>query len=328
MGAMSAPWILIPNRDGLRWLPECLGSLAATIPLGVEICVVDNASTDGGKEYIRSNFPGVRLLELEMNLGFVQAVNLGVLAAQKARAEAVLLHNNDTRVRGDWYERLADAVRRNRAYGIVGPQQVDFAGNVSRRTRAILDSASQPLREVEPTGWVEGSCMWIRAEIFDRIGYLDPVFAPAYFEEIDFCRRARRNGIGVGLATGSTIEHHGAGTSLRGPARRRQRILSERNYLVYHASSPQLTSASSLATLASRAVAHGVKAWRRGDLSLGEWAAALAELPGRLPGIAAKVHRDAENRPCSILGDRSPCTPEQRYYAACVAAGGALPSNV
>jgi GT2 family glycosyltransferase len=167
--------------------------------------------------------------------------------------------------------------------------------------------------------WVEGSCLWMRRAVLEQVGFLDPLFAPAYFEEVDFCRRARRAGWRVAMATNAVIEHFGAGSSQTSPARKRQRILNERNYLIYHAADPDCNSAASMATLLGRAIRRGLKAWRRREIGLGEWARAVAQLTPRMPGIAAKNARDRRNRPCPILGDQSLSTLEQRYYADRVA---------
>jgi len=321
---MSRTWIVIPNRDGLRFLPECLGSVAEHSP-NAAVCFVDNASTDGSVEYVGRHHPNVRVIELEMNLGFVQATNLGLLAGLKAGADAFVLLNNDTRVSPEWLESLEAASAIEPELGIVGSWQDDFAGHASPRTKAILAAAGLDycdqsfLPRLVDADWVEGSCMWIRREVIDAVGFLDPLFAPAYFEEVDFCRRARRAGWRVAMSTTSVIEHFGAGSSQSTPARRRQRILSERNYLIYHAADPACNSPKSMGTLLAKAVRRGLKAWRRRELSLSEWAAAVAGLPSRVPGIAAKNARDRRNRPCPVLGDRSLSTLEQRYYADRVA---------
>ena len=326
---MAAPWILIPNQNGMRWLPACLGSLAATLPPEVTVCVIDNGSQDGSCEFLRREFPQVKLLELELNLGFVQATNLGILAAKRANAEAALLLNNDTRVSGDWYARLKATADANPDYGILSPWQNDFEGNASPRTKAIVgDVARETAPEVVATDWVEGSCFWIKRAVLEQVGYLDPLFAPAYFEEMDFCRRAGRAGFKVGVATRSVIEHHGAGTSMAGEARSRQRVLCERNYLLYHAAGAVGGFAPALRTLVGKTLRHGLKKWRAGELSLAEWAKAMTGIPGRWQGIRAKAARDGRNWPCTILGDQSPSTPEHRYYARTAARleAGGLPA--
>jgi GT2 family glycosyltransferase len=156
----------------------------------------------------------------------------------------------------------------------------------------------------------------MRRAVLEQVGFLDPLFAPAYFEEIDFCRRARRAGWRIAMATNSVIEHFGAGSSQTSLARKRQRILSERNYLIYRAANPERHAATALVATVLR---RGLKALIRKELSLAELAQAVAEVAPRMSGIAAKNARDRGNRPCPVLGDASLSTLEQRYYADRVA---------
>src|SRR5215207_9040108 len=152
---------------------------------------------------------------------------------------------------------------------------MDWILRLSKRVRALILSRGKPIRNsslIPPlidADWVEGSCMWIRRQVLEQVGYLDPLFAPAYFEEVDFCRRARRAGWRVAMSTESVIEHFGAGSSQTSPARRRQRILNERNYLIYHAVDPERHA---LRTLLGKTIRRGLKALRHNELSLSEWA--------------------------------------------------------
>jgi GT2 family glycosyltransferase len=317
---MNGPWIIIPTRNGLRWLPECLGRLHDTVPDSATILVVDNASTDGSVQYVEQHHPRVRVMRLSRNLGFVQATNLGILAGRQRGAESFVLLNNDTRVHPDWWRALHQVAESQPSFGILGSWQTDFDGHPSPRTQAIVAHAGlsgiEPLPTIIPTDWVEGSCLWIRREALDQIGYLDPLFAPAYFEEIDWCRRARRAGWQIGLVPSSRIEHYGAGSSLEQSERHQQRILNERNYQLFHAANPNVSDIY-LSSL-KRSIRHGIKAWRQRRLSLREWATAWVGFARRFGALAEKRKRDRQNRPCPILGNRAIYSAEQRYYAASV----------
>lgn len=308
---MTSPWIIIPSRGGRHWLEECLPSLRATVPMHLPIVVVDNASRDGTAQYLASQHPEVRRLELSRNLGFVQATNLGILLARRNGADSVLLVNNDTRFEPGWFDHFLDAVDSHPETGIFGVLQFDFEGRPSARTRAELArlerrSSQSSLPEVADTDWVEGSCMFVRESVFQKIGYLDPIFAPAYFEEMDFCRRARAHGVRVGLVTTSHIAHFGAGTSRlvrprrRGRPERRRRVLSELNYLLYHASDP--ANRPGAAALAARALRHGAKQMLLRNLNPLEWTAAVGKALARRTAIQSKIRRDLQGRACPLVG--------------------------
>lgn len=95
--------VVIPNWNGARLLPACLRSLEAQTLQPLEIIVVDGASTDHSAALLREQFPAVRLLVLERNLGFAGNVNAGLRAA---RGELLVLFNNDAEAEPTWLASL------------------------------------------------------------------------------------------------------------------------------------------------------------------------------------------------------------------------------
>ncbi|RWX43884.1 Glycosyl transferase family 2, partial [Candidatus Electrothrix marina] len=85
--------LIIPNWNGLRFLPVCLTSIEQQNFISLQITVVDNGSHDGSLEYLRENHPQVRVIALPENRGFSAAVNQGILSST---APFVFLLNNDT----------------------------------------------------------------------------------------------------------------------------------------------------------------------------------------------------------------------------------------
>jgi GT2 family glycosyltransferase len=97
--------IIIVNWNGLSFLPDCLGSLAAlNYPKDkAEVILVDNASTDGSQEYISHSHPAVKIIRLDKNYGFCKPNNEG---AKAAAGEYLVFLNNDTGVTPDWLREL------------------------------------------------------------------------------------------------------------------------------------------------------------------------------------------------------------------------------
>ncbi len=98
--------VVVLNWNGREYLEECLSSLLAQSYDDYEIIVVDNGSADGSVEYIKDNFPTIRLKALTTNLGFDGGVNAGI---KESRGDLVFLLNNDTSVDSHCLARLADA---------------------------------------------------------------------------------------------------------------------------------------------------------------------------------------------------------------------------
>ncbi|MCG2737608.1 MAG: glycosyltransferase family 2 protein, partial [Candidatus Methanoperedenaceae archaeon] len=87
--------VIIVNFNGKHYLKNCLSSLSAQSYPAIEVIFVDNGSGDGSVEYVRKEFPSVRIIESKKNLGFAKGNNLGI---REARGELIATLNNDTEV--------------------------------------------------------------------------------------------------------------------------------------------------------------------------------------------------------------------------------------
>ena len=211
--------IIILTWNGLAYTQSCLTLLRQHTPVGqnVTVTVVDNGSTDGTVEYLRS-LGWLKLIENKRNLGFVRGNNvaLGVVPPD----EDVLLLNNDIEIHQDgWLAEIQRAAYAAPDIGIVGCRQI-FPNGQLLHAGAYMPKAAwwgQQIgslekdvnqyaldREVEA---VTGSCMYIRRTVIDRIGLLDEDFF-SYFEDTDYCLRASEAGFRTICAGGVTLVHH------------------------------------------------------------------------------------------------------------------------
>jgi len=202
--------VIIPTYNGRAWLECCLSSLAETDYEPMTVEVIDNASTDGSADYVENNFDEVNVLRLERNVGFAAAVNLGVHRALEARAETVVLLNQDTRVRRDWLKELIREAT-SADLGIASPMQLSYDGGVvEAQFERLLSWHGYDIGKLDepvlPTQWVIGAAMMIRADVFKTIGSLDENYF-LYGEELDLCRRALAAGFKVGVVATSVVCH-------------------------------------------------------------------------------------------------------------------------
>lgn len=262
---MSQPYvcIIILNYNGEKWLGQCLDSLTATSYENFSILLVDNASNDNSLKIVQEKFPQVDIIANESNLGFSEGNNVGIRAALEAHADYIILLNPDTKVMPEWLSELIRVGECNSSIGILGSLQLCYENNEynSWTTSAL----SQHLSLLEPqmksdqwisVDWVEGSCMAIKASVFSSIGLLDPIYF-AFYEEIDFCRRAKYHGYQIAIIPLSRIHHHRGGIWRSSPDLERKRnLLSDRSQFVYNLTDPgrSLTknSAYYLITLATK----------------------------------------------------------------------------
>lgn len=178
--------IIIPHLNGKHHLDDCLGSLHRQTYTDFEIILVDNGSTDGSQEYIREHFPGVRLLELEKNMGFTGACNAGYGASA---GDLVVLLNNDTEVNPRWLETLVDAFERVPEAGGVASKMLLFdqrdvlhtAGDYYRvdglpGNRGVWQNDAGQFEKETYVFSACGGAAAYRKELLEEIGFLDDDF--------------------------------------------------------------------------------------------------------------------------------------------------------
>jgi GT2 family glycosyltransferase len=115
--------VVIPNWNGLRFLPVCLNALSQQTYDALEIVIVDNASSDGSQAYIREHYPQVKLIALAENRGFTGACNAGLHAAT---GSFLALLNNDTEVDPNWAAAVVEAFQRHPEVGSVASKMLLF----------------------------------------------------------------------------------------------------------------------------------------------------------------------------------------------------------
>ena len=115
--------VVIPNWNGLRFLKTCLDALRAQTFDDVEVILVDNASSDGSQGFVKTEYPHIHLIELESNLGFTGACNIGMGAATGAY---IALLNNDTEVQSDWVAQVVKAFLDHPDAGIIASKMLLF----------------------------------------------------------------------------------------------------------------------------------------------------------------------------------------------------------
>ncbi len=110
--------VLILNFNGIDWLKTCVPSvIQSTYPNSI-VYVIDNGSTDGSENFVKTTFPSVRMLTFQTNLGFAEAYNHAVAEVE---AEYVLFLNNDTSIlTRNWIELLVERLKMNPDVAAVG----------------------------------------------------------------------------------------------------------------------------------------------------------------------------------------------------------------
>jgi GT2 family glycosyltransferase len=219
--------IIVVNWDGKHLLAESLPALieAVRIEGGThDVLVVDNGSTDGSVDFIRRQFPGVRVLALDRNYGFSGGNNRGVA---QAGTDLVVFLNNDMIVDRGFLKPLLEGFADPSVFAVTS--QIFFADPSRRReetgktrgrfTRGLFElwhdaiTSSDESTARIPVFWAGGGSCALDRHKYMAIGGLDPLYHPFYVEDADLSYQAWKRGWSSLLAPASHVLHKHRGTT-------------------------------------------------------------------------------------------------------------------
>jgi GT2 family glycosyltransferase len=208
--------IVVVSLDRWELLKRCLQSLVVQSYPSIEIIVVDNGSQENLCKLIQSEFPAVKTIRLETNLGFAGGNNAGF---RIAKGEYIALLNNDAVAFPDWIVSLVEVAESDEKIGAVGSLIID--GN----NQAVLDSfgvgiavdgmsrqrmRGTPVSSVNSNQQViaiSGCACLIRKSALDEVGYFDENFF-AYCEDTDLCLRLLWAGWNIAVSSKAKVVHY------------------------------------------------------------------------------------------------------------------------
>jgi GT2 family glycosyltransferase len=196
--------VVVPNRDGLRWLPGLLAALRAQTRPADRLVVVDDGSADGSVAFLRQQ-PDVELVQRDGSGGFATAVNAGI-AAVGADCDALALVNTDVALAPDWLARTVEVLEAApdaasvacKMVGMDDPGLIDDAGDTLRRD-GVCEQRGKGRRDdgrfdapVEVWGACAGAALYRRAAVA-QVGGFDESYG-MYLEDVDLALRLRLAG--------------------------------------------------------------------------------------------------------------------------------------
>lgn len=220
--------VVILNWNGKHMMERFLPSVVANTTGNAEVVIADNGSTDDSIEFLKANYPTLRIVQLDKNYGFAEGYNR---ALAQIEADCYVLLNDDVEVTPHWVEPVVEQMEKHPDTAIVQPKLLmydqrdtfEYAGGAG----GYIDSYGYPFCRgrmfdtVEKDHgqyddaceifWASGAAMFVRADVWHHLGGLDGDFF-AHMEEIDFCWRAKNAGYRVEYCPQSVVYHVGGGT--------------------------------------------------------------------------------------------------------------------
>lgn len=215
--------VIIVNWNTKDLLKQCLSSLCentARYLLG-DVIVVDNGSIDGSVEMVRQNFPMVRLILNEENLGFAVSNNR---ALQVACGDYVLFLNTDVVIKKDAIEKLIDFMDTHPDCALCTPSLIRKDGSKQESyttfptiiTELFGRLPQKNIKEPFKVQSIRGACMLARRDVINSIGGFNERYF-LFLEETDLCLRLYKNGYSVWYVPNVEVVHTGGGSVERDP---------------------------------------------------------------------------------------------------------------
>lgn len=218
---MSKILTLIVTYNGSSFIKNCINSIYDSQIIS-EVLVIDNYSLDDTLDVIKSNFPKVKLITNQENLGFGKANNIGLKYAIEKEFDMVFLLNQDTVIFSDTIQNLLNVFENIHNLGFISPLHLDhslnafesnfeYFLNLSFRRKLIseLFFKSCGLNYVE-VDFINAAAWLIPVSTIKKVGGFNPIF-PHYCEDIDYFNRLRFFGFKNYIVYNSFIKHYSDG---------------------------------------------------------------------------------------------------------------------
>ncbi len=202
--------IVIPNWNGVHLMKKHLVRVIAAAP-GAEVIVADDKSSDGSVDYLKKNFPKVKVIEKTKREGFAANVNAG---AARATSDIIVLLNTDVEPEPGFLKPLLSHFDDQSVFAVgCLEKSAEKTGMVLRGrglARWVKGYFIHARGEVDKTdtAWVSGGSGAFRKSMWDALGGMDTLYNPFYWEDIDLSYRARKAGWKTLFEPKSIVHHY------------------------------------------------------------------------------------------------------------------------
>jgi GT2 family glycosyltransferase len=241
--------IVILNWNGRKFLEKFLPLVIEFSKDIAEVVIADNASADDSVSYLKSAFPGIRIIQNKENGGFAKGYND---ALSQVEADYFVLLNSDIEVTPNWIEPVIKLMESDLKIAACQPKLIaysdrekfEYAGAAGGfidkygypfcrgRLFQSIENDNGQYDDVAEVFWATGACMFVRAEVYWKLGGLDARFF-AHMEEIDFCWRAKNEGYKIMFCPASLVYHVGGGTLPKKSSKKTYLNMRNNNVMLY-----------------------------------------------------------------------------------------------
>lgn len=228
--------IVLPNYNGKHLLEKNLPAVLAACQ-NWEIIVVDDASTDESVDFLSKNYPQIKIVKHSENQRFAVACNSGV---KIARGEIVILLNNDVVPEVNFLKPLISHFNNPLVFAVGCKEKNIVNGRVfysgrgqAEFRRGFLIHWRAKDQQKNDTYWATAGSMAVDREKYLKLGGMDSLFRPAYWEDIDLSWRARKRGWKVLFEPKSIVNHQHETTNIVAFGKRQMKKFAYKNQFLF-----------------------------------------------------------------------------------------------
>lgn len=219
--------IIIPTYNGKKYLKTCFDSIYCSSFDNFEIILVDDGSNDGTVQFVKENYPKIKIATLKTNQGFCKAVNTGIKIAQ---GKFIALLNNDTKVDPSWLSEMYDIAEKDKRIGMVAPKVllfyeknlIDSAGLYQNEKGNVFQRGfkEKDIGQYDKIEEADGACagaVLINRKMLEQIGLFPEEFF-MFCDDVDLSLRAKRCGWKIIYTPSAIVYHVHSATSVKIPS--------------------------------------------------------------------------------------------------------------
>lgn len=219
--------IVILNWNGRELLQKFLPSVIKHSQEAI-IYLADNASDDDSVEFVKKNYPGIKIIRNKENCGYAKGYNE---VLKQVDADVYCLLNSDVEVTANWLQPIIEAFNSDKNTAIIQPKLLDYnkrdyfeyagaaGGFIDKygypycrgRIFNTIEKDTAQYNDSQEIFWASGACLFIRSSVFKELKGFDELYF-AHMEEIDLCWRAKNLGYNIKYIGDSLVYHVGGAT--------------------------------------------------------------------------------------------------------------------
>lgn len=201
--------IVIPNWNGVELMRKHVPKVIEATS-GAEIIITDDHSTDRSAAFIKKNFPEITFIESDTRKGYASNVNAGV---RRCTGDIIVLLNTDVEPEKNFLKPLIEHFDDPNVFAVGCLDKSLEAGKIVRRGRGIARwyrgffVHDRGEADTSDTAWVSGGSGAFRRTMWVKLGGMDTLYNPFYWEDIDLSYRARKAGWKILFEPRSVVCH-------------------------------------------------------------------------------------------------------------------------